>query len=80
MVPATHTAIHGTVREGRRIMTCPKRWSAPWSVFAALVGIAGLPLVAHRADATSGAVGQRVIRLKPSITFVKASFLTQISG
>jgi len=57
-------------------MTCPKRRSVPWSLFAALVGIAGLPLVAHCADATSGAVGQRVIPLKPSITFVRASFLT----
>jgi hypothetical protein len=66
----------GTTRErrGSTIHADPHR--GRWGAVVALVGIAGLCLSAERADSTSGAVAEKAIPLKPSITFVKASFLT----
>jgi hypothetical protein len=47
-----------------------------WGTFAVLVASAGVTLAAGNSDAASLLLGEKVIPLKPSVTFVRASFLT----
>lgn len=57
-------------------MIGPHSRSIRWGGFAVLVGCAGLLLATGSAYAGSPPWTEKVIPLKPSITFVKASFLT----
>ncbi len=57
-------------------MLCSALRSVRWGVFAVLAGFAGLLLLVGYAYADDVSWTEKVIPLKPSITFVKASFLT----
>jgi hypothetical protein len=62
-------------------MVCPKLRGVRWGVFAVLVGLTNACLGVSGAYAASLPLAEKVIPLKPSITFVKASFLTgEIQG
>jgi hypothetical protein len=62
-------------------MVCPQLRGVRWGVFAVLVGLTSVCLGASGAYAASLPLAEKVIPLKPSITFVKASFLTgEIEG
>jgi len=62
-------------------MVCRQLRGVRWGVFAILVGLTNACLGASGAYAASLPLAEKVIPLKPSITFVKASFLTgEIQG
>ena len=62
-------------------MVCPQLKGARWGVFAVLVGLTNTCLGVSGAYAASLPLAEKVIPLKPSVTFVKASFLTgEIEG
>ena len=62
-------------------MVCPQLRGVRWGVFAVLVGLTNACLGVSGAYAASLPLAEKVIPLKPSITFVKASFLTgEIQG
>jgi hypothetical protein len=73
-------AIPAHARRGS-IMMQAQRQRVRWGVVAALLGLVSVFPEVHSADAASLPLAEKIIPLKPSITFVKASFLTgEIEG